>query len=395
MKFLLFILLFFGFNQVNAQNLQGKITDEVSGNGIPFASIGIIGTNEATVSNENGDFVLKITSLPVKLRISHVSYLLTELLITESKDKLIIALKPATISLNEVTIDPFKAQRMIKQALEKANAASSLNYHINAFYRQLTTVNNKPSQIYELFYDLKWNTKSVQGWNANHSRYAQDSQETMFSLENLSYLTFKNSGYLFPEKGGKFVNLKSLTAYQITIEKYIEQADQKIAIISCKYKNGRKNQYYVNTIYYIGVDDLKIYRVENSLFNIPMDFKGSSPKFPPVVSTVATFNGYESPIPLLESVSTKMFLKLDANGREMSANLSSLLIAYKVNGLAGDQQYQTLDRKTKDRTVIESIKYDPAFWKDNAIVKQTALEDSFIKMMESKSAFGTMIGQQD
>jgi hypothetical protein len=124
-----------------------------------------------------------------------------------------------------------------------------------------------------------------------------------------------------------------------------------------------------------------------------MDFKGGAPKFPPIASTIATFNGHDSPIPLLESVSTKMFLKLAAGGRELSANLSSLLIIYKVNGLSGDQQYQTLDRKTKDRTVIESIKYNPAFWKDNSIVKQTALEDSFIKMMENKSAFGTMINQ--
>jgi hypothetical protein len=86
-----------------------------------------------------------------------------------------------------------------------------------------------------------------------------------------------------------------------------------------------------------------------------------------------------------------MFLKLDAGGQEMSTNLSSLLIVYQLDGLTSNQQYQTLDRKTKDRTVIESIKYDADFWKDNPIVKQTALEDSFIKMMESKSAFGTMI----
>lgn len=393
MRYLLIILTFFTVSHASAQNLQGKIIDEISGLGIPFASIGIIGTNEATVSNENGDFVLKINTLPAKLRVSHVSYLLTELSIEEVKEKISIVLKPATISLNEVTIDPFLAQRMVKQALEKASAASSLNYHVDAFYRQLTTVNNRPSQIYELFYNLKWNTKSVQGWSAAYSRYAQDSQETMFSLENLSYLTFKNGGYLFPEKGGKFINLKSLSSYQIAIEKYIEQANQKIAVVSCKYKNARKNVYYVNTIYYIGVDDSKIYRVENSLFNIPMDFRGSSPKFPPIATTIATFNGSESPVPLLESVSTKLFLKLDANGKEISANLSSLLIVYKVKGLSSDVQYQSLDRKTKDRAVIESIKYDPTFWKDNAIVKQTTLEDTFIKMMENKSAFGTMVGQ--
>jgi hypothetical protein len=390
MKYTLCIILLSFFLKAQAQNLQGKVIDEVTGNGIPFVSIGILGTNSATVSNENGDFVLKVTAYPTKLRVSHVSYLLAEMTLTSAQEKLIVKLKPASISLSEVTIDPYKGQKIVREALEKAKTAASLNFYVNAFYRQLTTFNNKPSQIYELFYDLKWNTRSVQGWIAKKSRYAQNSQETMFSLENLSYLTFKNSGYLFPEKGGKFVNLTSLPSYQIAIEKYIEQADQKIAVISCKYKNAKKNVYYVNTTYYIGMEDFKIYRVENSLFNLPMDFKGSSPKFPPITTTIATFNGNDSPIPVLESVSTKMFLKLAAGGREMEANLSSLLIVYKVDGLSSDQQFNTLDRKTKDRTVIESIKYDAAFWKDNPIVKQTTLEDSFIKMMESKSAFGTM-----
>ncbi|MDQ7949427.1 MAG: carboxypeptidase-like regulatory domain-containing protein [Pedobacter sp.] len=374
-----------------AQNIQGKIIDEVTGSGIPFVSIGIVGTNAASVSNENGDFILKAPAFPAKLRVSHVSYLLTELDLTESQEKLVISLKPASISLSEVTIDPFRAQRIVKEALEKAKIAGSLNFYVNAFYRQLTSLNNTPSQIYELFYDLKWNTMSVQGWLAKKSRYAQSSQETMFTLTNMSYLTFKNSGYLFPEKGGKFVSLQTLPLYQFTIEKYIEQANQKIAVITCKYKSPRKNLYYVNTTYYIGVDDSKIYRVENSLFNLPMDFKGVSPKIPPITTTVATFNGNNTAIPVLESVSTKMYLNLSANERPLHVGLSSLLIVYKADAAPNDQKFNNLDRKTKDRTVIESIKYDPEFWKDNPIVKQTALEDSFIKMMEGKSAFGTMI----
>lgn len=391
MKYTILCFLFFVTLKVNAQNLQGKIIDETTGNGIPFASVGIVGTNIASVSNENGDFVLKLTNYPVTLRASHVSYLSAEMALTANVEKLIIALKPASITLTEVTIDPFKAQRIVKEALEKAKVAAGINFYTNAFYRQLTTVNNKPSQIYELFYDLKWNTMRVQGWIPKKSRYAQNTEGTAFSLENLSYLTFLNSGYVFPEKNGKFVNLNSLSDYQITIEKYIEQADQKIAVISCKFKKAKKNQYYVNSTYYIGADNFKVYRVENSLFNLPMKFKGSSQKLPPIVTTVATFNDKSYIVPILESVSTKMFLSLDVSGREMSINLSSLLISFKIDEQGNEQRYQDLDRKVKDWEVIESLKYDPEFWKDNPIVKQTALEDSFTKMMESKLAFGTMI----
>ncbi|MFA6277251.1 MAG: carboxypeptidase-like regulatory domain-containing protein [Pedobacter sp.] len=389
-KYLICILLLAFLIKAKAQNIQGKITDEITGAGIPFVSVGVLGTNDATVSNENGDFVLKVAFYPAKLRFSHVSYLVTELTLTESIEKLAIKLRPATISLNLVTIDPYIGQRIVKAALEKARESAPVNFYANAFYRQLTTVNNKASQVYELFYDLKWNTKRIQGWVAKQSRFAELNEKVTFSMNNQSYLTFSYSGYLLPDKGGKFINLATLNEYDFVIDKYIEQADQKIAVVTCKLKKFRKNLYYVNSTYYIGMDDSKIYRLENSVFNLPIKLSEASLKYPPIVTTIATFNGNEHPIPVLESVSTKLNMSLNVKGRELNSGISSLLTVYKVNDQLKNQPFEALNRKTKDKTVIESIKYDATFWKNNPIVKQTTLEDSFIKMMESKQAFGTM-----
>lgn len=377
---------------VQAQNLlQGRVIDEASGAGIPFVSVGILGTNNASVSNENGDFVLKAPAYPAKLRCSHVSYLTSDLVLQESSaGAIIVKLKPASISLNTVTIDPYQGQRILKAALEKAKANENNNSYLNAFYRQLTTINGKPSQIYELFFDLQWNPKRVQGWIARQSRFAQLNEETAFSLDNQSYYTFSSSGYLFPDKGGKFINLNTLADYEISIEKYIEQADQKIAVISCKYKKGKSNPYYVNSTYYIGLDDSNVYRLENSVFNLPIRISNATAKLPPIVTTVATFNGAAHPIPVLESVSTKMYLSLNVKGREINPGISSLLTVYNTDNDLKNQQFEALNRRTKDKTVIESLQYDPGFWRNNPIVKQTTLEDSFIKMMESKAAFGTM-----
>ncbi|WP_316767457.1 carboxypeptidase-like regulatory domain-containing protein [Pedobacter frigiditerrae] len=391
MKRLFVIVFFISFiNTVKAQVLQGKIVDETTGAGIPFVSVGILGTNSATVSNESGDFILRVTSYPIKLRCSHVSYLLADLSLNENPTNLVVKLKPASISLNEVTIDPYKGQRLVKAALEKAKGFAGINFYANAFYRQLTTVNNRPSQIYELFYDLKWTTARVQGWAAKQSRFAELNEEVAFSMSNQSYLTFLYSGYLLPEKGGKFVSLATLSDYEISIDKYIEQENQKIAVVTCKYKKGNRNTYYVNSIYYIGMDDFGIYRLENSLFNLPMRFSEASPKYPPLATTIATFNGFGRLFPVLESVSTKLNLSLKTGRQNLNTSVSSLLTVFNIDDNLKNQQFETLNRKTQDKSVIESIRYDAAFWKSNPIVKQTTLEDSFIKMMESKSAFGTM-----
>lgn len=391
MKKYLICLLFISFIfKVQAQNLQGKVVDEVTGDGIAFASVTIIGTTNATVTNENGFFLIKAATLPFKLRFSHVSYNSGDVEVTSLESSLTIKLSPATISLNEITIDPFKGQRILQAALEKATVNTTNNFYSNAFYRQLTSINGKASQIYELFYDLRWNTSRIQGWSAKQSRYAELNEQVAFSMNNQSYLTFLYSGYLLPEKGGKFVGLKTLKDYDITIEKYIERPNQTIAVISCKYKKGRKGLYYINSTYYVSVEDSKIYRLENSIFNLPIRLSDASMKYPPVVTTIATFNGDGYPIPVLESVSTKVLLNLLVRGQDLTSNISSLLTIYNVDDDLKKQQFVALNRNTKDKNVVESIKYDAEFWKNNPIVKQTTLEDSFIKMMESKAAFGTM-----
>lgn len=390
MKYIFYLFLLIFSSQVLAQNLQGKVVDGITGDEIPFASVSIVGTNFSTVTNENGYFVIKTSSLPFKIRISHVSYNTIEASVTDINNTLTLKLKPATITLTEITIDPFRGERIVKAALEKAIENTNTNFYANAFYRQLTSLNGKASQIYELFYDLRWNTQRVQGWSAKQSRYAELNEEISFSLNNQSYLTFSYSGYLLPNKGGKFVSLTTLKDFEFTIDKYIEQADQNIAVITCKYKKGRKNQYYVNSTYYIGVDDSKIYRLENSVFNLPIRLTEATAKFPPVVTTIATFNGNGHPIPVLESIATKLYMSLAVGGRNLNSNISSLLTVYNVDENIKEQQFEALNRNTKDRAVIEAIPYDPIFWKNNPIVKQTTLEDAFIKMMESKAAFGTM-----
>jgi len=209
-------------------------------------------------------------------------------------------------------------------------------------------------------------------------------------MSNQSYLTFLLAGSLFEgRKAGKFVTLATLKDFEITVERYIEQKDQDIAVVSCKYK-GKKKQFYTNSTYYIGVDDAKIYRLENSVFNLPLKVNATS-KIPPTVTTIATFNGTITPIPVLENISTKLYLNLSSRGRTITPVISSMLTVYQLDKNLSKQKFTELNRKVQDKAIVESIEYKPDFWKNNPIVKQTALEDAFIKMMESKSAFGTMI----
>ena len=386
-----FVLIFIFTISVKSQILQGKVLDAKTAEPISFASIGIIGTNTVTVTNENGEFILKVDKFPTKLRISHVSYLILETPIDEAKNGLTIKLNAAAINLNEVVIRPDEGKTLLRLALQKAKEYLSTPFYANAFYRQLTSTNANPTEIHELFYDINWNVKYVQGWAAKQSRFAEINDPTKFSLSNQSFLTFAYAGYIFPDKRARFVSVKYLDDFEVEVDRYIEQKDQDIAVITCKLKKTRKNLFYANSTYYVGVKDFKIYRLENKIHNMPCEFSpGLSLRFPSIVETIATFNGNDLPIPVLESMSTKVYLGLTNNGRVINSVISSLLTVIKVDDKLKNQQFRGLNGDIKDKKVIQSIKYDANFWKNNPIVKQTTLEDAFIKMMESKQAFGTM-----
>ena len=386
-----FLLIFFFNTTIKAQILQGKVVDAKTAEPIPFTSIGIIGTTTATVTNENGEFILKAEKLPVKLRFSHVSYLILETTINEAKNASIIKLSAAAINLNEVVIRPDEGKKLLRAALYKAKQHLNTSFYANAFYRQLTSTNASPTEIHELFYDLKWDVKYVKGWIARQSRFAEINDPSKFSLNNQSFLTFAYAGYVFPDKKRRYVSIKYLEDYDIEVDRYIEQKDQDIAVVTCKLKKARKNLFYTNSTYYIGVKDLKVYRLENKIYNLPMELSPNLElKFPPIVETIATFNGINNPISVLESMSTKVYLGLTSNGRVINSVISSLLTVIKIDDKLKNQQFQSVSSNVTDKKVIESLKYDATFWKNNPIVKQTTLEDAFIKMMESKQAFGTM-----
>lgn len=395
-KNIILFLLFSCAVKSYSQTIQGKVIDEVSGEPIPFVSLMITGTQTTSITNENGDFVIKATALPVKLKFSHVSYLSGETDVKNASDNLIVKLKQAAINLAEVKIDPYQGKRLLQSAFEKAAKYKDENHFLKAFYRQLTSVNNNPTKIHEIFYDIKWNVTKTTGWIAEQTRFAESKNQSDFNLSNQSYFTFSSSGYLTQPNSGTFVTEKTLDKYTIEIERYIEQADQDIAVVTCTIKRAGKNQFYANSMFYVGTQDFKIYRVENNILNLPMNLaNGAGFKYPPIVKTIATFKAGSTDVSVLESISTKMYLAVSYVDRmrsnDLSAVISSLLTVYQEDNSLQNESFQNVRRDTKDKNVVESIKYNADFWRNNPIVKQTSLEDKFSKMMEGQNAFGTMI----
>ncbi len=97
-----------------AQLISGRITTEKNGNGLAFASIGIIGTDFGTLTNEDGFFKLNVAgqSLSSTLRVSMIGYKPQRFLINDLVGhENMIKLKENITELKEVVIKTKKVKQ--------------------------------------------------------------------------------------------------------------------------------------------------------------------------------------------------------------------------------------------------------------------------------------------
>ncbi len=106
---MLFVLSFVVKAQTN-NILNGVIKDAETGKGIPDVAIKILSTNLGTVSDENGNYSLKVTQFPITISFSSIGYeTRTKKITKRRKNKVIhINLRKSATELSEVVINSNK-----------------------------------------------------------------------------------------------------------------------------------------------------------------------------------------------------------------------------------------------------------------------------------------------
>jgi TonB-linked SusC/RagA family outer membrane protein len=103
-----------GFNSVYAQgtfSVKGKVSDQ-TGAGIPGANIKVAGTNQGTVTDNNGAFAITL-SAPATLQISYIGYTMQSVPVSATTQTLDIKLSEneADKNLNEVVVVGYGTQK--------------------------------------------------------------------------------------------------------------------------------------------------------------------------------------------------------------------------------------------------------------------------------------------
>ncbi|GAA4371759.1 hypothetical protein GCM10023186_00550 [Hymenobacter koreensis] len=376
--------------------LKGTTIDKDTKEVIPFTSIGVKGSSNGTTSNANGEFTLRVSTLPVTLMVSELSHQRDSVVVTSAEPALQIALASASIVLPEVEIKSYAAT-LVTRAYSHMKANYSRNFYGKAYYRQITRLDNDPTELQEMIWNVKSSNARIEGTSLAQARYA--AKDAIINFRDFSFYTRAYGLYDANVDSTKSLALLSPNAaenYILELVGVIQQGDRDVAEISFETSPKLKTYRAKGTVW-IDVDSYKVARFHittpnftGSANNPTYKFKNTQLEFDIV------FQNSPGPVSPLDHISTNLSFDIERPGVKPKRMAVSAYTFFFDTGEtpAAAAVYRKPALQEKDLDEIRKTKYDPEFWANNPVVKRTPLEDEVAESFEKKGAFGTMVKPQ-
>ena len=140
------------------ESYSGKIIDSKTGDPLVFANVMLRGTNIGTVTNSDGEYVIKAPASrgPDELEITHIGYKSLILKIADLKAmKDEISLEPATVPIAAVTVSYGNPEELLRMAIKRIPENYSAHpVMMKAFYRETIKQNRNYVGVAEAVLDI-------------------------------------------------------------------------------------------------------------------------------------------------------------------------------------------------------------------------------------------------
>jgi TonB-dependent SusC/RagA subfamily outer membrane receptor len=406
MKKLLFLFICASFlvNDANSQfyRISGKVVDDSTKSVIPYASVAISGLNLGTSTNIDGEFQIRVDSLPTGLIFSHVSYDKKEILV-QAPDYITISLTPRKVILEELVIKESDRTdfpyRLLEQAYHTAlNKSREWKYGL-AYYRQTSKNAEDFSELYEIFYDTRYSSKGILEWDIQEGRYAMKTEKAYEEyVFNKNFTLLSRVVTMFQPATDKFilpVNENVRDYYNLYISELLDFEGRKVAVVNFAPKE-EINTPIMSGRLFIDIDSHDILKLEGQIRHDNLDIialtnpKGSWKDY--VLNIDAAYKISEDEI-FLDYISMHQSFDYYVEERFVRPVETNSFLAYyeyytpeKPKRLGG----RLMRLKKSDREILDRIGYNKRFWEENPIVKRTPVEDGIISSFETANAFGTI-----
>jgi hypothetical protein len=376
------------------QRLAGKVVDATTGQPVPYASIGVLGTTRGTTSNAEGEFELREVALPSRLVVSELGHQRDTLAVTvaQASQPLHLRLQSASVMLPDVQVGNYAAE-LIARAYRELRRTNAQKTYAQAFYRQTTRLDGEVTEVQEMVWHARTSNACVEGTALAQARFAK--KKALLSFKDFS--TFPRRVTLFtPEADSAtdngIISLHTTDTYRLSVLGVTQDGPAQLIEIGFVNKDpaGRvpSGSVVINDVTHqilrlrLATTALNIitknpaFKLKNQLTKLEWVFQPRPGQAAVLEQLRVTYEGsldrlLKSNIPLTAS----SFIYFYAGQPTPPAGIT----------------YAPPQPGLSDLATIKKTTYDPAFWQANAMVKRTPLEDEAMRAFEQQGAFGTML----
>lgn len=399
LAFTISLLTLLTFSRVDSQDFSGKVIDTETNLAISFVHVFEPKTNKGTITNEQGEFLLKIENAKDTIVFSHLNYEASKQITFESG--IVIKLRPRTIILAEIEVTDY-ARVVAVNAFKMAVQNASLKNYGKAFYRQITRNDEVPTEIHEIFYTLETANSGVTRHAIDEARFAlkkrNEEDGVFFHFANFSSILLGSSviSTMLPKQKKILIPFMPMadSIFNFSLKEKFAVGNKKYMVIHFEPNDDIKALALIGEVV-LNEESLSILRFDASLKNslgadrIQSKSGKSFNAHDHIYHFVFDFT--ETPKgPKLNYIEAGVnFMLRTEDQKELKVDVKSFLFVYEQY-LKKPKRLTEMNLDKNDLEQIRSKKYNPKFWKDNPIVKRTPLEDGITKYFEESGSFGTI-----
>jgi len=250
---------------------KGKIKNKETGDALIFANISVNGSNVATVSNSDGEFLLKVAknSTSKTITVSHIGFKNKEVAISSLKPKKnILELESAIVPLGQINIYPHDPLFLVRSILHKVAENYTLDPNMmKGFYRETIKKNRSYVALSEAVVNInkagyrQMRDDQVQIYRGRKSQDVKKMDTLLFKLQGGPNTTLlldiiKNPYNLL---SGDFIE-----NYDYTFKNITKLNDKIHYVIEFKQKDGIDLPLYYG-LFYIDANNLALSSAKFSL----------------------------------------------------------------------------------------------------------------------------------
>ena len=388
---LLFLLASFtAFAQTDPTELlysvNGNVTDAESGRPLQYVSVTVKGENYATVTNADGDFIIKSSSVPQILEFSLLGYKSERVSIPDNPDAVLkVRLTRMSLTINEAFIISGDPYQILMDAIRKIRD----NYPdhtetFDCFYRE--TIRKKQRYIYISEAVAKM-LKTSYAVGISPDRIAVGKSRILESPDKRDTLSVKVAGgpaqavFLDIVKNRDLLDQETLSHYHLSMGVPEMIGERPQFAIKISPAGGVEYAQYFGTIY-IDVETLSFTRFDLSLdmsdknkaTQMMLIKKPAGLRFTPLALNLRYDYSLEDGVSRVRYVRTEMKFKCDWEKRLFRTDftaVSELVTTDRHPGAVQDVPRKEAFRRRDILAETAASDYDPDFWKSYNIIAPT------------------------